>query len=335
MIRKRNSLKFFWISARSARRKYSIIPTDDHVALALARTKPELEKYYHLPVPSYETVSRLVNKKSFYHLLADMQVPYPETYFPETTEDLLTMGREMAFPYIIKPVYSLEFQREFGRKCFIIRAQKGLEKAVRRLETLNPEVMLQEIVPGKSVYTFLTYMNRASEPLAVCGWDKLRHYPPSFGNGSFCESVYRAPLIEQGLKFLRDIGYQGFAAPEFKIDPHSKELKMLEVNPRTTLANGLAAACGVDIGYAAYLDAYGYDAGEPPSQRNGVLWGDDFIDIVSFAAHLKRGEIDMGDIRKAFKPRNVHSVFALDDPLPFIALGCELGYRAFSRLIGR
>lgn len=35
----------------------------------------------------FENVRRLVNKRCFYKLLAEMQIPNPKTYFPENNDD--------------------------------------------------------------------------------------------------------------------------------------------------------------------------------------------------------------------------------------------------------
>ena len=43
-----------------------IVPNNDRNVLAFSKYKRELEQFYHLPVPAFETVQKLVNKKSFY-----------------------------------------------------------------------------------------------------------------------------------------------------------------------------------------------------------------------------------------------------------------------------
>jgi len=52
-----------------------IVPTDDRDVLAFSKYKRELEQFYHLPVPAFETVQKLVNKKSFYKFLAEVNYP--------------------------------------------------------------------------------------------------------------------------------------------------------------------------------------------------------------------------------------------------------------------
>lgn len=312
--------------------KMVIIPVGDWEVLALAKYKKKLEPFYHLPVPSHEIIRKLVNKKVFYKLLAEMEVPHPKTYLPENTTELASMGREIAYPYIIKPAYSLSFQEEFHKKCLVINSTRGLDRAVERLRGKKMEFMIQEIVPGKEIYAFYTYLNKESEPLAICGWDKIRHYPPDFGSGSFCKSIWRPSAIEPGIQLLKAIGYHGLAAPELKKDARDGKYKLLEINARTILQNRLTAACGVDITYLAYLDAMGQPVGDLPRQLNGILWVDDFVDLLSCWTNLIRKDTRIGEVARELTTRKVHSVAAWDDPVPFIVDMYHLGIGAFRLL---
>jgi len=317
--------------------KMIIIPTGDIEVLALSKYKIELEQFYFIPVPNYHVVQKLVNKRNFYKLLAEMQVPHPKTYFPESLAELQLIGQETAYPYIIKPDYSSPFQKEFGRKCFVITSLRELNWAIDRLRGKNLEVLIQEIVPGEEIYEFYTYLNRKQEPLGICGWDKIRQYPPDFGSGSFCKSSWQSSAIEQGTRVLKAIGYYGFAEAELKKDPRDGEYKLIEINARTTLQNRLAAACGADIEYIAYLNLTGQTAKKSAFPQNNVLWIDDFTDALSCLIHLKRHDIGIAEIVKTLKARKVHSVMAWDDPIPLFARAINLSFHLlcllFSNLI--
>jgi len=106
---------------------------------------------------------------------------------------------------------------------------------------------------------------------------------------------------------------------------------MLEVNPRTTLANALTDACGADVTYAAYLDSAGCQVPQASAPRNGVRWVDDYVDLVSFLVHLKRRQVGMREIWETLKPGKVHSVLAWDDPAPFVARGLGAAIKALRR----
>jgi len=305
-----------------------IVPTNDRDVLAFSKYKRELEQFYHLPVPTFETVQKLVNKKSFYKFLAEMQVPHPKTYFPESLTELRSMGREIAYPYIIKPAYNLPFQEEFRRKCFEVKSLEELDWAVDRLRGKDMEVVLQEIIPGKELYNLYTYFNRESEPIAICGYDKLRQYPPDFGCGSLCRSAWRSVPIDMASRLLKAISYHGIAEPEFMRDPRDGEYKFIEINARTTRQSWLASECGVSVEYIAYCDILGQPVELSVSPKSGVFWVDDFFDILSCLIQLKEGKLGIRELFGSVKGRKIHSVAAWDDPIPLVVHAIHLGFRA-------
>lgn len=298
-----------------------IIPTGDSDVLALSKHKLELEEYYYLPVPSFEIVQKLANKKTFYKLLAEMNIPHPKTYFPESISDLRVLGSRLDYPYIIKPALSLPFACEFERKNFVIHSPKELSWAIDKLKGKNLDVIIQEIIPGKEIYMFYTYFNKKSEPLAICGYDKIRQYPDDYGSGSFCRSNWILSPIDECIKLLKTIRYYGFAEPELIKDPRDGSYKLLEINARTTTQNRLAAACGADMEYISYLDAAGYSLNKLNCSQNDVFWVDDFSDQISCCIRFKQKELGGREIlRSLIMERKVHSIVALDDPVPFILM---------------
>jgi predicted ATP-grasp superfamily ATP-dependent carboligase len=216
----------------------------------------------------------------------------------------------------------------------VINSSQELGYAVKRLEGKNLEPLIQEIIPGKEIYNFYTFFDSKSKPLAICGWDKIRHYPPDFGNGSFCSGAWRPAALEQGVRLLKALNYYGFAGPELMKDPRDGKYKIIEINARTTLQNRLAAACGVDIEYLAYLDAQGHLIKEPLAPHNDILWIDDFLDLASLLIHLKRKEVTPGSLVKTLKISNVHSVAAWDDAAPLIARAINLSFSVLRTLSG-
>jgi predicted ATP-grasp superfamily ATP-dependent carboligase len=304
------------ISKRS-REDYMIIPVGDAEAVVLSKYKEELEHFYLLPLPSFEIIKKLVNKKEFYKLLNQMSVPHAKTFFPEDTSELKLIGREIDYPYVVKPVYSHLFREEFRTKCFLINSYQELTQATEKLRDKNLEVVIQEIIPGKEIYMFYTYFNKESEAIAVCGYDKLRQCPPDFGSGSLCKSAWRQVPIDSAIQVLKGIKYHGIAEPEFKRDPRDGEYKLLEINARTSSENRLPARCGVDVEYIAYLDTIGQHVEGPISPRNGMLWIDEIGDLLSCLMQLKDGTLKIREICKSLRGKKEYAVFAWDDPVPF------------------
>ena len=293
-----------------------LIPTGDTYVELMSKHKQELEQYYILPIPEYEMVQKLQSKKNYYKLLAEKKLPHPETWYPENAEELRSMGSEIEYPYIIKPDDSFKFQNVFLEKCFVIRSPQELDRAVKRLKDRDMEFVIQEIIPGRELYNVSGFYNRQSQPVAVCGWDKIRQYPPDFGSGTFCISKWRPHIVGQVNDFFKDIGYYGIGEIELKKDPRDGIYKMIETNIRTVSQNRLAAACGVDVEYIAYLDAIGEPLSGTPQQTDGVMWVGDFIDVLACLIQMKRRETGIKEVAGNLMQKKVHSVTAWDDPLP-------------------
>jgi predicted ATP-grasp superfamily ATP-dependent carboligase len=313
-----------------------IIPTGDREVLTLSKNKRELEQFYSLPVPSFETTQKLVNKKEFYKWLTHEKIPHPRTHFPENINELHMMGLSTPYPYIIKPAYSHVFQEEFGQKCFVINSDRDLDQAIKRLRaTPIIEVMIQEIIPGEEIYAFYTYLDINSKALGVCGYDKIRHWPVDFGSGSFCTSKWRPGIIKHCVELLQTIGYHGFAEPELIRDPRDGQYKLIEINARTTLQNRLPASCGLDVEYVAYLDGLGRSITRLIRCSDDIYWVDDFADLLSVLTHVRRKQARISDLFSSIKPHTVHSIASLDDPGPFILHSIALALTQSKRIYAR
>ena len=171
--------------------------------------------------------------------------------------------------------------------------------------------------------------------MAVCGYDKIRQYPPDFGSGSLCKSRWRRVPIDSATRVLKGIGYQGIASAELKRDPRDGEYKLLEINARTSLQSSLPPRCGVDIEYTAYLDTIGQYRGGTTSPKEGVLWIDEISDLLSCLAQLKDGRLGVREVVASLRGKKEYGTFAWDDPIPFLVHLSNLSSAALGLLWGR
>jgi len=257
----------------------------------------------------------LVNKHLFYQLLEKKGFAHPLTFFPEGFLDIEELSKDLTYPFLIKPSNSLAFQKRFRRKCFVVKNRRELKQAVQALIGSNLQVLLQEIIPGNEFYELYVYFDTLGNPIAQCGWDRLRQFPPGFGNATCCRSVLRREPSNLGVSLLQGIGFRGLAAIEFILDPRDGQFKMIEVNPRTTLQNRLSAGCGVDMEWIAYLDILGENVGDVYSPTTGAFWVDDLTDVVSHLHQMSLGN----SLRIPRNAQKIRSFAWFDDLLPLFA----------------
>jgi len=312
-----------------------VIPTDDLGTLIISKYRDRLEQFYRPTVAPFEVIERLVNKKRLYKLLDQMAIPYPRTCFPDDISELRVIAHEFRYPYIIKPVFSHLFAREFGVKCFLINSAEELDEASERLKNKNLEIMLQDVIPGSDIYMFYAYFDRDSKPIGICGYDKLRQSPPDFGVGSLCRSTWRAKPIELGIRLLRDIKYHGIAESEVMRDPRDGEFKLLEINARPVTLNRLSAKCGIDMEYLAYLDAIGLPVEKQNPPKENVIWVNEIADFPSSVRQIRHGRLTVGEWLKSLRGEKVCGWFARDDPVPFFASLFNLGFVKLRNILTR
>jgi predicted ATP-grasp superfamily ATP-dependent carboligase len=66
--------------------------------------------------------------------------------------------------------------------------------------------------------------------------ERLRQFPPLFGDGSFQGTVDAPEVAELGRRLVRAFDDRGFAGIEFKFDARDGTYRLIEFNPRTVSA---------------------------------------------------------------------------------------------------
>lgn len=300
--------------------KSVLIPTADVDVLTISKHRDKLEKYYEFPMAKLDVVEKLVNKRKFYKMLGDSNLPCPKTYFSNDISDVKEISKEITYPYIIKPIFSTKFGKEFSVKVFKANSAEELLKAYNKATSSGHSVVIQEVIPGSDTNLHLVsaYFNHASEPLGIFTFRRLRQYPHGFGNGALCVSVWIPELAELCTSFLKKIKYHGIIDAEFKLDPRDNKFKFIEINPRTGWQNSLCARCGVDLSYMVYMDAIGEDVKKVISQKEWVKWLYMFDDIRSSFRSMFKGELSFTEYINSLKGEKEYAIFAWDDPVPFL-----------------
>jgi predicted ATP-grasp superfamily ATP-dependent carboligase len=250
------------------------------------------------------------------------------------------IGRAARFPLILKPMLPPTWSREpiatvvGHKKALTVHSAAELEARYGAIAALEPRLVVQDYVPGRDdrLYSLHVYMDRASEPLGWFTGRKLRTYPTYAGIGCFVESVTIPEIIADGIDMLRRIHYSGLALLQFKRDDRDGTYKLLEINPRTSSWNLLAAEAGVNLPYIAYRDAIGAPPQAPPVQRDGLRYQYFDHDLRAFWDYRKHGDITLAQWLGSLRGPKVYQLFAADDPSPFLHDLGSKGRRLLSRL---
>jgi len=302
MGRERSTLKNLLTKiGKNLGRRAVVYPTSDLDALNLAELKEELPDNYHFVVGDKEPVEILVNKSRFYKALdrSARGISYPVTYFPQDLEDVRRIGTKLTYPVFIRPSITPLFSQIFGKgmKGFIAHSPRELTDYYRLVTRRGIEVMFQDIIPGppSNSYQLEGYYDTNSLPTVLFARQRLRIWPPDFGNTTLCVSVPLTKLAKEKTmvnEFIRTIGYNGLMSAEFKEDTRDGILKFFEINARPWWHFWLSAKCGADIVYSSYLDAIGERTEYTEEYKTGVKSMYLTNDLLVFASAFLNGSLD-------------------------------------------
>jgi predicted ATP-grasp superfamily ATP-dependent carboligase len=294
-----------------------VFPTHDEHVNAIARHADVLADRYRFPFPSWDVLERIQSKRHQLETAESVGLPVPRTFHPTSRDEALAAGEELGFPVLVKPSANVGFRRSHRRQLFRCESAAELESAYEAAAPHEP--MVQELIPGgdEELYTLGSYVNREGEALGLFSGHKLSQTRGFMGSARVGEALWVEEVVEQGLAFLRALGFHGISQVETKRDPRDGRHKLMEVNPRLWQWHSLAAACGVDLPYIAYRDLVGEPL--PPAR----MYGDGKRWAITLMA---------GSPLALERPPYVDAVFARDDPKPALVQLGRFAHRGIHRL---
>jgi len=307
------------------KRKAVLFPCLDEWVFAVARHRPELEKYFLIPLSDLETVERILDKNLLYRKCEALRIPIPRTwYVGEQTPDQI--AAEIEFPCIVKPALQREFTNEFGEKVFRVETRDAFLEMCGRAS--HHPLLAQEII-GAGVdgfYSLCSYIGRDGEAKGAFVGRKLEQYPPDFGTACLVDSRYIGEIVERGVDVLREFGYYGTSEVEFLRDERDGEFKLLDINTRVWKWIGLPIAAGVDLPWLAYADAVYGRVKTAGRQREGLRWVylKDYVALRRATSGIDETTLSEKDWLELVAGEDgggiVDAVLARDDPAPFVRL---------------
>ncbi|MBI4818111.1 MAG: ATP-grasp domain-containing protein [Deltaproteobacteria bacterium] len=247
----------------------------DHDLLAVSRARERVERHFRVMLPPPALVEDLVDKLRFQTFAEKLGLPVPPglclvhglDWGPE-------LDRWTRFPAVIKPN-----RREgwFGSDLLVAANARGKAIHVRgptELKRLRPwlqrhptDVLLQQAIPGdeSNLLSYHAYVRPGGEVVGEFTGHKVRTYPATYGLSTYVVVDDNAPLRTLGRDICERMGFSGVVKLDFKRDPFSGGLYLLEANPRFNLWHHPGALAGVNLPYLVYVDLV-----QPGAIRGGV-----------------------------------------------------------------
>jgi D-aspartate ligase len=296
---------------------WTIFPSSDESAAALARSHELLAERFRMTVPPWRVLRWAYDKRLMHGLADRLGITSPGTHRPRTRERVAAL--DCAFPVALKPAVKPDFNKLTAAKAW--RADDRAE--LLRLwdeaaELMDPAVlMVQELVPGGGE-TQLSYaaVCRDGEVLASLTARRTRQFPMDFGRASTLVETIDEPAVEGPSRLLLErLRWTGLVEVEFKRDPCDGSCKLLDVNPRVWGWHTLGARAGVDFSYLAWLVARGEPVPEARA-RAGVRWVRMSTDLPTSLKEIVGGRMSPAAYLRSLRRPREGAIFAWDDLLP-------------------
>ena len=302
------------------RNRWVIFPNSDETVYVLSKYKNILEEFYRIPTPGWEVIQNVYIKKNTYQLAEKIGIPIPTTYYPDNLQELVELS--LNYPVVIKPSIRDNFYSKVKIKAFRVNNKEELVKTYEYVcSIIEPsEVLVQEFIPGgpNHLYSFCPFFKNG-EVLTSIMARRTRQHPMDFGHASTFAELVDIPEIQKiAEKFLGLINYYGFAEVEFMQDPRDGNYKLIEVNPRVWGWHTIAIASGVDLPYLLYQDIIGEEM-DVRLPIDNLKWVRLITDVQTVLSEIIGGRLRIRDYLKSMKGKKEFAVFALNDPLPFLA----------------
>jgi predicted ATP-grasp superfamily ATP-dependent carboligase len=251
-----------------------------------------------------------------------------QSLLPRSREDVARFNDEAVFPVMVKETAGGRLRCRAGGSKFLVRTPRELTELYANVaDPENPNLIIQEFIPGED-WMFNGYFDTYSRCVFGMTGRKIRRFPAQTGVTSLGICLPNETVAKTTIDFMRAVRYHGILDIGYRRDQRDGRYKVLDVNPRIGCTFRLFVSDnGLDVARALYLDITG-QAVPVAEAAPGRKWLVEDFDLFSGLRSWREGAISLKDWIRSLAGVQETACFALDDPLPFLAMGvadcCEL-----------
>ncbi|KPN29188.1 carbamoyl phosphate synthase-like protein [Halolamina pelagica] len=249
-------------TAAEAKEYFAVIPTRDDTTTAIARHKDHLDATGTLAgVEDWSRFRRVADKARTVALAADLSVPVPETWTPESPDAVAAIADEISYPVLVKPrskhvaddqgrLYTHEISdRDYAH------SPADLRSTYERLATADPGMratppLVQAVVDGDTATT--VGVADDGELVATFQELRLRTTPHSGGSSTLIRGIHDDQMRAYADELVAELGWTGPIQVEFMRS--QEDCYLIEINgrywgrsrwrrPRASTSRGSTSAC--------------------------------------------------------------------------------------------
>ena len=253
----------------------ALLPTiGGQTALNLATILSEtgvLEKYnVELIGANYKAIKKAEDREEFKEAMEKINLEVPRSGLAYTMEEAKKVAREVGFPLIIRPSYTLGGTGAsvvYNIEEFDLLAQRGIESS------MISEILIEESVIGWKEFELEVMRDKKDNVVIICSIENLDPMGVHTGDSitvapaqTLTDKEYQV-MRDASISIIREIGVEtGGSNVQFAVNQDNGRLVVIEMNPRVSRSSALASkATGFPIAKIAAKLAIGYTLDEIPN----------------------------------------------------------------------
>ena len=304
----------------------SIMPVSESYHNALISLRDRLDAAdIHLFSPSRETFDKATDKDFVHELCLSLGIPVAKGM---CLDELIDKGPEstLRYPLVLRTRKQNVAAGKVPVKAAYAQNLDQLMEWYRQFETFADNVIVQEYHPGAEEHVQILMHN--GEMFMTGDYIGEHHMPLAGGVTVQRISCHHQPVIDDTVKVLKALNWQGIAGVQFHYDPETGKYIFLEINPRFSGGLPTVVLAGFEASFLLWQSHFEPEKMKKNNYRIGlrsrILGGD----TNWFLAQLRQDELPPGQkhlskIKAAITllwncgPWTKDDSFMLADPKPF------------------
>jgi carbamoyl-phosphate synthase large subunit len=230
-----------------------------------------LERYnVELIGANYAAIKKAEDREEFKAAMERIGLEVPHSGFAYSVDEARKVVREIGFPAIIRPSYTLGGTGAavaYNVEEFEALAARGIESSM-----IN-EILIEESVIGWKEYELEVMRDKKDNVVIICSIENFDAMGVHTGDSitvapaqTLTDKEYHA-MRDAAIAIIREIGVEtGGSNVQFAVHPDTGRMVVIEMNPRVSRSSALASkATGFPIAKIAAKLAVGYTLDEIPN----------------------------------------------------------------------
>lgn len=244
-------------AASNPGRKLVVLPSSDEYAQFFAAARDRLPQACVLKTPSREAVETCADKRRFREFCRQNGLHAPATFSFASRDELEQSSAAITYPVIVKRSRALP--ESVMEKVTLAADRDELLAMGLKVWAHGSSLLFQEYIPGsyEDVVFVGGYVDERNGIRDIFVGTKELEYPLLGGTTTSCRLAWQQDVVESAMHVLRLLNYEGMFDIEYKRDPRTGSLAIIEVNPRIGFWHRVSEDGGMDVISCYVLTASG------------------------------------------------------------------------------